>query len=402
MTIVNVQDTKAPFMLLQDSTEVLPWHEGVLLSYRLRAHALQVTSNTIQMYATDSLYFSQHWKTFECTPTAAALCMSYDTSVALMGTTPVTTPRDVASLLAHSALLREFNGIVCSSDHSGRTVGGTDVYTVSMCDLVDGQLRFVLHNSHDGDVAYWIRDTTGAATYVALSIIALYTATSLAQNITSLISKKIASPGLVPPQKIAELIPKTVTSPFDVLDKLVGMATLYTLNVLACVVSVVVLIALCDTHVNYYVLQHDVTMYYILLLFLVADLVLLCLKQTGPREARRNFGHQIGISTAVLLLVTLRLHNTFDTPFLLVLNGIFGIRVSCKIMQHIHDSLCSDPAAINLVSVLLDLFVWCSLLAYSLEQCSDAQHELAIAAGVVVALLLGLGMSILIAERAAS
>ena len=385
MTILNVQDTQAPFMLLQGSTRAAPWHEGVLLSYRLGAHAMQLTSNTIQVYATDSLLFTRHWRKFECTPTAAALCMSYDTGVALMGTDPVTTPRDVAELVPRSELLREFNGIVCSSDESGRTVGSTDVYTVSMCDLVDGQLRFVVQHSHDGDVAYWIRDTTNVATYVVLAVIALYTATSLAQNITSLISKSAAPPVATPH------ILNVATPP---------MATLHILNVVTCVVSVLVLVGLCEEHVYHYVLQHDVTMYYIMLLFLVADLVLFGLKETGPREARRNFGHQIGISTAVLLLVTLRLHNTFDTPFLLVLTGIFGIRVSCKMMQHTHDSLCAEPSTINLASVLLDLSVWCSLLAYSLAQCSDVQQELAIAASVVVALLFGLAMSILIAERA--
>lgn len=393
MTILNVQDTQAPFMLLQGATRVLPWDRGVLLSYRLGTHAMQVSSNTLQLYATDSLLFTGHWRKFDCTPTAAALCMSDNTGVALMGTEPVTTPRDVAELLPRSALLREFNGIVCSSGQSRRTVGSTDVYTVSMCDLVDGQLRFVLQNSHDGDVAYWIRDTTNVATYFVLAVIALYAATSLAQNITSLISKSGTAPVVVIPTET-----KTDTSPVGLVR---AALTVHTLNVLACVVSVLLLIGLCEEHVDHYILQHDVTTYYILLLFLVADLVLLGLKFTGPREERRNFGHQIGISTAVLLLVTLRLHNTFDTPFLLVLSGIFGIRVSCKMMQHTHNSLCAEPTTINLASVLLDLFMWCSLLAYNIAQCSDAQQELAIAASVIVALLLGLAMSILIADRGA-
>jgi hypothetical protein len=393
MTILNVQDTEVPFMLLQGSTRVMPWDEGVLLSYRLGAHAMQVTSNTLQLYATDSLHFSRSWNKFECTPTTAALCMSRDTNVALMGTGPVTTPRDVAELMPRSALLREFNGIVCSSDHSGRSVGSTDVYTVSMCDLVDGQLRFVVKNSHEGDIAYWIRDTTGVVVYLLLSVIAVYTATSLAQNVTSLISKGVSR---AQTDKVASVTPEIVVTPENVLSR-VGL--IHVLNVVACAVSVFVLIGLCEAHVDHYVLQHDVTMYYILLIFLAADLVLLGLKETGPREDRRNFGHQIGISTAVLLLVTLRMQNTFDTSFLLVLNGIFGIRVSCKMIQHIHDSLCADPSDVNLASVLLDLFVWCSLLAYSITQCSDAQQELAIAACVVVALLLGLAMSILIADR---
>jgi hypothetical protein len=39
-----------------------------------------------------------------------------------MGTAPVTTPRDVAALLPHSALLRAINGAACTSDVTGRVV----------------------------------------------------------------------------------------------------------------------------------------------------------------------------------------------------------------------------------------------------------------------------------------
>jgi hypothetical protein len=40
------------------------------------------------------------------------------------------------------------------------------------------------------------------------------------------------------------------------------------------------------------------------------------------------------LSTVLLLLVTLWLHNTFNTPFLLVLLGLFGTRASYKLLQH--------------------------------------------------------------------
>ena len=138
-----------------------------------------------------------------------------------------------------------------------------------------------------------------------------------------------------------------------------------------------------------------------LVLYLGAEVVLMCLKETGPRDNKRNFGHQIGLSTTVLLLTTLRLHNTFDTPFLLVLIGIFGTRTSSKVLQHIHDGLTFCAKHINLVSVLFDLGAWCSLLAYALAQCSQAQEYLAVAVNVVVALLLGLAMSLCIIERQA-
>jgi len=361
-------------MLLQGCDIVQPWHEGALLSYRLSTNAMQVSTNALQLYASDYLHFGPEWRVFNCTATSAALCTSMDTGVALLGTALVTTPRDVVQLLPRSALLREFDGVVCRSDVTGRSVGESDIYTVSMCDLVEGGLRFVVQNTAHGNVAYWIRDTTGMFETVALCVVALYAATNLAQNIASLISTNVAT----------------------------VVAWSQAVNVLACFLCVAVLTVLCETHRAWYVSMHDIAMYYVLLGFLAADVLLLCLKALGSRDENKNFGHQIGISTVVLLLVTLRLHNTFATPFFLVLFGIFGARTTCKLLQHVHTCLVCSASDINLLSVLLDLCVWCALLAYSLVDCLSVEEQLVVAVNVTVALLLGLAMSVFIAERAPS
>ena len=359
-------------MLLQGCMDVQPWHEGVLLSYRLRTNAMQVSTNALQLYAGDYLYFGAQWRVFNCTATSAALCTSVETGVALLGTAAVTTPRDVLQLLPRSALLREFGGVVCSSDATGRSVGDSEMYTVSMCDLVEGGLRFVVQNTAHGDVAYWIRDTTGIGETVVLCIVALYAATNLAQNIASLISTNVAT----------------------------VVAWSEAVNILVCFVCVAVLTALCEIHRAWYVSLHDIALYYVLLGFLAADVLLLCLKAIGSPKDNNTFGHQIGISTVVLLLVTLRLHNTFATPFFLVLFGIFGARTACKLLQHMQKCLVCRASDINLVSVLLDLGVWCVLLAYSLVECSSVEEQLVVAVNMTVALLLGLAMSVFIAERA--
>lgn len=372
MSTHNIQDTRAPFMLLQGCDSVQPWHEGALLSYRLGTNAMQVSTNALQLYASDNLHFGPEWRVFNCTATSAALCKSIDTGVALLGSAAVTTPRDVLQLLPRSALLREFDGVVCRSDATGRSVGESDLYTVSMCDLVEGGLRFVVQNTAHGDVAFWIRDTTGIAETVVLCVVALYAATNLAQNIASMISTNVAT----------------------------VVAWSEAVNVLACFVCVAVLIVLCETHRAWYVSLHDIALYYVLLGFLCADVLLLCFKALGNRNNNNNFGHQIGISTVVLLLVTLRLHNTFATPFFLVLFGIFGARTACKLLQHMHSCFVSCGSDINLLSVLLDLLVWCALLAYSLVEAFSLEQQLVVAVNVTVALLLGLAMSVFIAERA--
>ena len=369
MSIYNIQDSQAPFLLLQGCTGILRWDHGVLLSRRLLSTAMQVSATTLQLYAGPALRFGPNWRVFDCSPTSTALCMSANTGVVLFGTEPVTTPSDVGRLLPQSELLRKFDGVVCSSDKTGRSAGEGAFYTVSMCDLVEGSLRFVITQERR---VYWIRDTTGIVEQLILSVIALYAASNLAQNLSSLMSGNVA----------------------------VVVGTSKILNLVACIVCVAVLIGMCETHSEYYVSQQDADLYQILLLFLLSDVVLMGIKATGPRDPTRNFGHQIGLSTTLLLLVTLRLHNTFNTPFLFVLVGIFGTRTVCKLLQHIYDGILFRARNINLVSVLLDLATWCCLLAYSLAQCVIIVDNLAVAVNVTVSLLLGLAMSICIAGRA--
>lgn len=397
MNLYNVHDGQLPFMQLQGSGGVLPWDSGVLLAYRLRTTALQVSASTLQLYADDALQFGPSWRSFVCLPTTSALCVSRQTGVAIMGTLPVTTPRDVAVLMSRSELLTAFRGEVCKSGQTGRAAGGSDMYTVSMCDLVEGALRFVFVHTRDGGQVYWIRETTGVGETVLLSGIALWAATSLAQNLTSLVAPRPA-----PKQKLDEEPNQTPDN--ELKPKLLSPALLLLLNVVLCVTCVGVLVGMCETHLEFVVSSRDVALYRLLVVFLVVDVVLLVLKKMGPRENGGNFGHQVGLSTVVLLLCTLRLHNTFNTPFLHVLLGLFGTRAACKLLQLAHANLLRGRSAasrVNLVSVLVDLGVWCCLLAYGMAQCSAVQEDLAVAVNVTTALLLGLGMSVLIAESGA-
>ncbi len=378
MSVFGLQEDAAPFLKLHGSSGPLRWDEGVLLAYRLRTTALQVSASTLQLYADDPLRFGPAWRSFDCAAATSALCVS-DTGVALMGVgVDVTTPRDVAALLPRSALLREFDGAVCSSDSTGRSSGAGDVYTVSMCDLVEGSLRFVVE---DGRVL-WIRDRTGVSETLVLCGIALYAASTLAQHLSALMAAPELAVGPPAPAPSAE-------------TRLRACA----LNVLLCFVSVAVLVGMCETHLEYLVSEHDVALYRVLLVYVGAEVALLCLKETGPPDKVCNFGHQIGLSTAVLLIVTLRLHNTFDTPFLPVLVGVFGTRAACKLLQHMHDGLTRGTQPVNLVSALLDLGAWCALLAYSVVRSPAPQDHLAVATNVAVALLLGLGLSVCIAAR---
>jgi len=347
----------------------MPWDEGFLLSRRLSANAMQVSATTLQLYTEQTLRFGPNWRNFDCLATENALCLSANTGVALFGTLPVTAPCEVARLVPRSELLQQFNGVICSSGKTGRFSGGGDVYTVSMCDLIEGALRFVV--TGEGRV-YWIRDTTGFTEQFLLAFVALYAASNLAQNLSSLMSINVAA-----------------TS---------GWCKVF--NIVVFVTCVVVLLTMCEAHGEFYVSQNDVNLYQILLLFLFFDVVLMFLKAIGPPDRKRNFGYQIGLSTTLLLLVTLRLHNTFNTPFIYFLVGIFGTRTACKLLQCFHDTFVYRASNINLISVMLDLVTWCCLLEYCLTHSVSVVDYLSVAVNMTVSLLLGLGMSICIAQCA--
>jgi len=192
MAVFNVQYSKRPFLTLQGIDAALPWEEGSLLTYRMKSNAMQLSATSLQYYSGDAVRALESWNVFNCTPTARALCASADTSVTLMGTAPVIVPHDLSGPLAASQFLRAFGGSVCNAADTGRLLGQSDVYTVSMCDLSERMLRFVVRDTEAGMLVYWKAESTGVVENVILALIALYASVNIANNTVSLISASSA------------------------------------------------------------------------------------------------------------------------------------------------------------------------------------------------------------------
>ena len=379
MSVFNVQYTKRPFLTLQGIDTALPWEEGSLLTYRMKSNAMQLSATSLQYYAGDTLRALESWNVFKCTPTVRALCASADTNVVLMGTSPVIVPHDLSGPMAASHFLRTFGGSVCNAQDTGRLLGQSDVYTVSMCDLTEHMLHFVVRDTEAGMLVYWKAESTPVAENVILALVALYASVNIANNTIYLISASSA---------------RTLQNT-GVYHVLIIMTVSFALFVV------------CQRHTDYYVSSHDYSLYVALVTFLALEVFLLCTKlsqtsrKVGKLQDRFHFGYNINISAVILLLVTLRLHNTFDTPFFGVLFAAFGIRTACKLLQQLDDHCRAQHSWVNVVSVVVDLFVWSCLIVYGLTIADDVYAQLAIAANVMVGLMLGFFMGVLIERKGA-
>ena len=367
-------------MTLQGIDTALPWEEGSLLAYRMKSNAMQMTATSLQYYADDTLRALESWNVFNCTPTVRALCASADTNVVLMGTSPVIVPHDLSGPMAVSHFLRTFDGSVCNAQDTGRLLGRSDVYTVSMCDLTERMLHFVVRDTEAGMLVYWKAESTPVAENVILALVALYASVNIANNTIYLISATNAQRSL---------------QSTGVYHVLIIMTVSFTLFVV------------CQSHADYYVSSHDYSLYVVLVTFLALEVFLLCMKlsqtsrKVGKLQDRFHFGYNINISAVILLLVTLRLHNTFDSPFFGVLFAVFGIRTACKLLQQLDDHCRAHHLWVNVLSVVVDLFVWSSLIVYGLAIADDVYAQLAISANVMVGLMLGFFMGVLIERSVA-
>jgi len=378
MSIFNVQYTMRPFLTLQGIETTLPWEEGSLLMYRMKSSAMQLSATSLQYYSGDTLRRLHTWGVFRCTPTVEALCVSTDTNVTLMGTSPVVVPEDMRGPIEASPFLRTFGGSVCNSQNTGRLLGPSDVYTVSMCDLAERMLRFVLVDTQEGTLVYWRAESTTVLENVILALVALYASTNIANNTIFLISTSSSGRSL-PSSGVYHVLLLTVLS--------------------------FALFVLCQIHDDYYVSTHDYNLYVVLVIFLTLEICLMYMKfSQSNRKVHKmrdkfHFGYNVNMSTTMLFLVTLRLHNTFANLFFDVLCALFGIRTVCKLIQQLDDQFRSQHSWANAISVFVDSFVWSCLLAYGLAIADDVYSRLVLAANVIVSLLLGYFMCALIERR---
>ena len=236
------------------------------------------------------------------------------------------------------------------------TVSGTRAQ-VSLCDLLDSSLDVVF----DHGTVYWRRDTTAVWVYFVISIICIYLTSCISDNIVSMVHNT----------------PRTAKQGRKQMISVYGTLAL-----------IVYLIYYQDT-CSLLLTREDADLTTHLFVYAVA---LALAQHTDPGDdlhgatgiptqyaaplravsgaaltpAHTHTGSRISLLTACIALLTLRVHYSFDNPYMLVLCILFGVRSAFKFLSTMILATSISAHALMLV----DFFVFCSMLDNGLMVCT--------------------------------
>jgi len=192
---------------------------------------------------------------------------------------------------------------------------------VSLCDLLDANLDVVF----DRGTIFWRQDDTAVWTYFLISIICIYLTSCVSDNIVSMVHNTPHAAGK-------------------------GHKQIF--SVYATLALIVYLIYYQDIS-SLLLTREDAELTTHLFTYAVA---LTLAQHTDPHDDMH--GSRISLLTALIALLTLRVHYSFDNPYMLVLCILFGVR---SIFKFLAVTVLETSIGGHLL-MLADFFVFCSML----------------------------------------
>ena len=306
--------------MLADEAAVLPWEYGRMFALRLSARFVRVSSRGVQFSTVAALrnVSGLAWMGggVPCLPVPDALCSEGD-ALAYFPAKDVDIPYDFATLRP-SSFTRHFPNGTCTRQDSRRAIRVDDRrYEVSLCDLVDANLDIVLDAVHD--VVFWRQDSTSTWEFVFVSAMSVYITSCVSANVVN-ISKGVQW--------------RTTRVDFAVL--VANMVYLLLSWIPRCSVGGV---NACGG-LSFLLTDADLALAAALSAYVVFESAALLVERLAP-TGRRPVGG-VSVYTALLLLLTLRMHNTFDNPYLPILAVMFGTRTLHKValLDHVEPLAC--------------------------------------------------------------
>ena len=280
-----------------------------MFALRLSARFVRVSSRGIQFSTVAALrnVSGLAWtgNSVPCLPVPDALCSEGD-ALLYFPDNEVDIPYDFAQLRP-SSFTRHFPNGTCTRQDSQRAIlVGDRRYEVSLCDLVDANLDIVLDTVHD--VLFWRQDATSTWEFVFVSAMSVYITSCVSANVVN-ISKGVEW--------------RTTRMDFAVL--VVNMLYLLLNWIPRCRFGGV---NACGG-LSFLLTDADLTLAAALSVYVVLESAALLAEVLTP-TGRRPVGG-VSVYTALLLLLTLRMHNTFDNPFMPILTVMFGTRTIHKV-----------------------------------------------------------------------
>lgn len=337
MPFITIRNNAFPNLVFGDATQVMPWDHGTIYSLRLKSTFLRITQRGLQysMSSTAPIMANGIWKSASCTPTHDGLCATSksDGGMVWFPDTKVDIPDNFALIPENSYLVDFANGTACTSSSTGRSVTMFDErYEVSLCDLLDSNLDVVYIDEN----IYWRQDKTELWLYLLISVVSIYLVSCVSENIVASVNNNSNSD--IGHQKYSIY-----------LTLLLIFYVIYAENTVSLLLT-----------------KEDIDLCLHLVIYVVVQGIVLQFK--APHEL---YGSRISLLTACIALLTLRVHYSFDNPYMIVLSIMFGTRSFFKFLAAESNGSTYMESAI----MVLDIFTLSSLLDNGLMANSEDQFS---------------------------
>ena len=347
MPFISINDNSHPHLVFDGNENVVPWNSGELQEIGLCSQFMRITARGLHYPS----YSSNHrwlwegadkvgsdWTVTTCTPFPGALCeekAGNGNSMLFFPSGVVDLPDDLViwkeAITQQPAYVQKMmnDSAFCTHSTSGREINSVDTrYELSLCDLLDNNLDIVF-DARNERIMYRF-DTTSTAEYIFISILGIYLVSCIAENIRTVMSSE---------ERIQTWQQQIV----------------YCIMILTTFCYVVYDFAAKNTY-NFLLFEYERQLYSLLFAYVVVEFVIFAYGQLGGKNLPRLDGFKhlqeeneetpqhkprgnaircISLLTAFLILLTARIHYSFDNPYIWLLSTIFGVRSFHKFINRL-------------------------------------------------------------------
>ena len=348
MPFISINDNSHPHLVFDGNENVVPWNSGELQEIGLCSQFMRITARGLHYPS----YSSNHrwlwegadkvgsdWTVTTCTPFPGALCeekTAYGNSMLFFPSGVVDLPDDLViwkeAITQQPAYVQKMmsDSAFCTHSTSGREINSVDNrYELSLCDLLDNNLDIVF-DARNERIMYRF-DTTSTAEYIFISILGIYLVSCIAENIRTVMSSE---------ERIQTWQQQIV----------------YCIMILTTFCYVAYDFIAKNTY-NFLLFEYERQLYSLLFVYVVLEFVVFAYgllggislsrlimkyeklqeenEETPQHKPRGNAIRCISLLTAFLILLTARIHYSFDNPYIWLLSTIFGVRSFHKFINRL-------------------------------------------------------------------
>lgn len=385
MPFETLKDNSYPYLVFGDREKHLPWMHGKLERMRLGSTYLRFSHRGFieSRTAIHSLPSTSDWVYSSCLPFATALCQETDFARQLWFPSTVVDVPDNWQQLPHTAMTRLVNETnACSNEITKRTINIDDNrYEISLCDLIDSNLDIIYAHANGVPSVIWRQDPTSFYEYLVLALVAIYLVTSVSQNIADMFTsahdiisqdedtlKNDNTDKKQEENKTKQFKMLDTTSPIYIVQNCLALSILL-YSFFSCVIlRRDVLISLPDNALFVHLLVYSFVTIICHMNGWPSNFLIRADDSGAPVLKKAGFpGHNISLLTVSLLLLSVKIHHSFDNPYILFLCILFGWRTFVKLF------MCEHKYPDQVLCAFLDLLLLFSILANGVSQ--TAQNE---------------------------